>query len=182
MERAQRFPTLGEVTKPPEQVRGETMTTLVDAIARERAANGQKTRRVRGGIRADARRTCLDRPRRIYTDHMADRGMKGSKVRARDVEERREPDLDESPFELGAVAGLPFDKDSEEARAIRAVIEKGDRERAARSGRREPDLDESPFEVGAVAGLPFDKDSEEARAIRAVIEKGDRERAARSGR
>jgi hypothetical protein len=28
-----------------------------------------------------------------------------------------------------------FDNDGEEARAIRAVIEKGDRERAARSGR-----------------------------------------------
>jgi hypothetical protein len=61
--------------------------------------------------------------------------MKDSNLRASDVEERREPDPDESPFELGAVAGMPFDKDSEEARAIRAVIEEGDRERAARSGR-----------------------------------------------
>jgi hypothetical protein len=108
--------------------------------------------------------------------------MKGSNMRASDVEERREPDPDESPFELGAVAGLPFGKDSEEARAIRAVIEQDDRARAARSRSREPDPDESPFELGAVAGLPFGKDSEEARAIRAVIEEGDRERAARSGR
>lgn len=61
--------------------------------------------------------------------------MKGSNIRASDVEGQREPDADESPFELGAVAGLPFDKDSEEARAIQAVIEEGDRERAARAGR-----------------------------------------------
>jgi hypothetical protein len=40
-----------------------------------------------------------------------------------------------SPFERGAVAGLPFNKGSEEARAIRAVIEANNRERAARSGR-----------------------------------------------
>jgi hypothetical protein len=42
------------------------------------------------------------------------------------------PDPDESPFELQAVSGLPFDKDSEEARAIREVIEEADRERASR--------------------------------------------------
>lgn len=45
MERVRRFPDWAEVTKPPEQVRGETMRVLVRAIARERAANGQKTRR-----------------------------------------------------------------------------------------------------------------------------------------
>jgi hypothetical protein len=93
-----------------------------------------------------------------------------------------EPDPDESPFELGAVAGLPFGKDSEEARAIRAVIEANDRERAARAGQSEPDPDDSPFELGAVAGLPFGKDSEEAHAIQAIIEESDRERAARRGR
>jgi hypothetical protein len=54
-----------------------------------------------------------------------------SNVCASEVDERREPDPDESPFELQAIEGLPFDKDSEEARAIQAVIEEGDRERAA---------------------------------------------------
>lgn len=38
---------------------------------------------------------------------------------------------DESPFALQAIEGLPFDDDSEEARAIRDVIEQGDLERAA---------------------------------------------------
>lgn len=50
MERLRHFPTSSEVTKPPEQVRGETMSALVEAIARERAANGQKTRRVRAAF------------------------------------------------------------------------------------------------------------------------------------
>lgn len=50
MERVRRFPKWGEVTKPPEQVRAEIMRTLVDAIARERAANSQKTRRVRAAF------------------------------------------------------------------------------------------------------------------------------------
>jgi hypothetical protein len=50
MERVRRFPSWSEVTKPPEQVRGETMRTLVDAIARERAANIQKLRRVRAAF------------------------------------------------------------------------------------------------------------------------------------
>jgi hypothetical protein len=99
-----------------------------------------------------------------------------------DADDRAEPDTDDSPFDLQAIEGLPFDKDGEEARAIRAVIEEDDRERAARSGRREPDPDESLFELQAIEGLPFDKDSEEARAIRAVIEEDDRERAARSTR
>jgi hypothetical protein len=43
-----------------------------------------------------------------------------------------EPDPNESPFELRAVAGLPFGKDSEEARAVQAAIEEADRERAGR--------------------------------------------------
>ena len=34
-----RFPTWSEVLTPPEQVRGETMRGLVEAIARERVAN-----------------------------------------------------------------------------------------------------------------------------------------------
>ncbi len=34
-----RFPTWGEILKPPERVRGETMRTLVEAIARERVTN-----------------------------------------------------------------------------------------------------------------------------------------------
>ena len=40
-------------------------------------------------------------------------------------------DPNESPFELQAIEGLPFEKDSEEARAIREVIEQADREHAA---------------------------------------------------
>jgi hypothetical protein len=100
---------------------------------------------------------------------------------ATDADERREPEPEETLFELQAIEGLPFDKDSEEARAIQAVIEEDDRERAARSAGREPDPDESPFEPQAIEGLPFDKDTEEARAIRAVIEEDNRERAARSG-
>jgi hypothetical protein len=43
-----------------------------------------------------------------------------------------EPDPNESPFELPPIEGLPFSKDSEEARAIREVIEQAERERAGR--------------------------------------------------
>jgi hypothetical protein len=43
-------------------------------------------------------------------------------------------DLDESPFEVQAIEGLPFAKDSEEAEAIREVIEQADRDRAAQKG------------------------------------------------
>jgi hypothetical protein len=50
MEHVSRFPTWSEITKAPEQVRGDTMRTLVDAITRERAANSQKTRRVRAAF------------------------------------------------------------------------------------------------------------------------------------
>lgn len=39
------------------------------------------------------------------------------------------PDPSESPFELPPIEGLPFGRDSEEARAIRRVIEQSDRER-----------------------------------------------------
>jgi hypothetical protein len=42
-----RFPTWSESLKPPEQVRGETMRGLVEAIARERDANDGKARLVR---------------------------------------------------------------------------------------------------------------------------------------
>jgi hypothetical protein len=42
-------------------------------------------------------------------------------------------DPDESPFELPAIEGLPFDDDSEEARAIERVLEEAKRERAAPS-------------------------------------------------
>ena len=44
-----------------------------------------------------------------------------------------EPNPDESPFELPPIEGIPFSKDSEEARAIREVIEQADRERAGLS-------------------------------------------------
>jgi hypothetical protein len=42
-------------------------------------------------------------------------------------------DPDKSPFELPAIEGLPFDDDSEEARAIELVLEEARRERAASS-------------------------------------------------
>lgn len=44
-----------------------------------------------------------------------------------------EPNPDESPFAVQAIEGIPFSKDSEEARAIREVIEQADRERAAKT-------------------------------------------------
>jgi hypothetical protein len=47
IEYLRRFPTWSEILKPPEQVRGETMRGLVEAIARERVANDGKARLVR---------------------------------------------------------------------------------------------------------------------------------------
>lgn len=44
-------------------------------------------------------------------------------------------DPDDSPFPAPPIEGLPFPKDSEEARAIRRVIEEADREETERSGR-----------------------------------------------
>jgi len=41
-----------------------------------------------------------------------------------------EPSPNESPFELPPIEGIPFSKDSEEAHAIREVIEQADSERA----------------------------------------------------
>jgi hypothetical protein len=43
----ERFPKWSEVRKRPEQVRGETITTLVEAIALERRTNEAKVRNVR---------------------------------------------------------------------------------------------------------------------------------------
>lgn len=40
-------------------------------------------------------------------------------------------DLDESPFESPPIEGLPFDKNSEEARAIERVLEEAKQRRAA---------------------------------------------------
>jgi len=37
------FPTWAEILKPPEKVKGETLTTLVEVIALERTANDRKT-------------------------------------------------------------------------------------------------------------------------------------------
>jgi hypothetical protein len=42
-------------------------------------------------------------------------------------------DPDGSPFALQAIEGLPFDEDSEEARAIREVIEQAEYERSEAS-------------------------------------------------
>ena len=33
-----------------------------------------------------------------------------------------EPDPDSSPFEIGAISGIPFDDDSEEAKAIERIL------------------------------------------------------------
>jgi hypothetical protein len=49
---------------------------------------------------------------------------------ASEPERAREPDPKESPFAVPAVEGIPFGKDSEEARAIRRVIEDSEAERA----------------------------------------------------
>jgi hypothetical protein len=40
-------------------------------------------------------------------------------------------DPDASPFELPPIEGLPYEKGSDEDRAVRRVIEEADRERAA---------------------------------------------------
>ena len=41
-----------------------------------------------------------------------------------------EVDPESSPFALPPIEGLPFDRDSDEATAIRKVIEEADRERS----------------------------------------------------
>jgi hypothetical protein len=46
-----------------------------------------------------------------------------------DREPSAEPNPDESPFDLPSIEGIPFSKDSEEARSIRSVIEDADSER-----------------------------------------------------
>lgn len=43
-------------------------------------------------------------------------------------------DPDESPFAVPPIEGLPFDDDSEEARAIARVIEEAERRRAGTGG------------------------------------------------
>ena len=72
----------------------------------------------------------------------------------------------ESPFELQAIAGLPFGKNSAEARAIRELLAQPNGEGTAAS----------PWRVQAVAGLPFGKDSDEARAIERVLEQAEEDR------
>jgi len=49
-----------------------------------------------------------------------------------------EPDLEERPFEIVSIEGIPFGKDSEEARAIERIIERADRARALAEGRPWP--------------------------------------------
>jgi hypothetical protein len=53
--------------------------------------------------------------------------LKGDSQEARDLG----VDPDASPFRTPAIEGLPFGKDGVEARAIRRVIERVERERAA---------------------------------------------------
>jgi len=74
-------------------------------------------------------------------------------------------DLNESPFELQAIAGLPFGKNSAEARAIRELLEHPSGEGAAAS----------PWPLPPVEGLPFAKDSDEARAIERGIDQAENE-------
>ena len=52
-----------------------------------------------------------------------------------DKSTEREPAPDESPFELPPIEGIPFDADSEEARAIERVLQWADDERAAAARR-----------------------------------------------
>lgn len=47
MEYLRRFPTWSEILKRPEEVRGETMRGLIEAIARERDANSSKAHLIR---------------------------------------------------------------------------------------------------------------------------------------
>ncbi len=44
-------------------------------------------------------------------------------------------DPEASPFALPSIEGLPFDRDSDEAKAIRRVIEEADRERSRKDAR-----------------------------------------------
>lgn len=47
LEYVRRFPMWSEILKPAEQIRGETMRTLIEALAEERSANQDKSRGVR---------------------------------------------------------------------------------------------------------------------------------------
>lgn len=47
LEYMRRFPLWSEILKPAEQVRGETMSALIEAVAEERRANRLKSRSVR---------------------------------------------------------------------------------------------------------------------------------------
>jgi hypothetical protein len=63
-------------------------------------------------------------------------GKRGAAIRTEETRLTRtedapttEVDLDESPFETPAVEGLPYDRNSAEARAIREILERTERER-----------------------------------------------------
>jgi hypothetical protein len=51
IEYLRRFPLWSEILKPPETVQGETMSSLIEAVALERALNGKKARQVRWAFR-----------------------------------------------------------------------------------------------------------------------------------
>jgi len=74
-------------------------------------------------------------------------------------------DLNASPFELQAIAGLPFGKNSAEARAIRELLEQPSGESPAAS----------PWPLPPVEGLPFAKDSDEARAAERGLDQAENE-------
>lgn len=50
VEYLRRFPTWGEILKPPEQVQGETMQGLIEATARERQENDRKGELIRAAL------------------------------------------------------------------------------------------------------------------------------------
>lgn len=52
--------------------------------------------------------------------------------------DNREPAPDESPFELPPIEGIPFDDDSDEARAIERVIRWTESERTTITDHRAP--------------------------------------------
>jgi hypothetical protein len=87
-------------------------------------------------------------------------------------------DPNDSPFDCPPTAGLPFGKNSGEARAIKRVLEAAERRRSRKDSAPEdvPDLDDSPFDCPPTAGLPFGNDSAEAHAIRRILEAAERRR------
>lgn len=64
--------------------------------------------------------------------------------------ERDGVDLDESPFHTPPIAGLPFGKDSEEARAIERILARYAAARAKVGPGEVAYTDDSPFGIPAI--------------------------------